>query len=225
MQLQRLARPAIATATLVLSSLAPVRLSAQVGVAARASTLGLGAELSYRANRNLGLRADANYLKFSKDATIESIDYTATLRFESALATVDLYPFGGSFHFSGGMLLNRNEGRLVAQLNQSIEIGSRTYAPAEVGSLIGTVNFKRTAPYLGLGFAGRSRVALLFDVGVGFTGTPRVNLVGQTPLTGVAKTQFDANVAEELAQLRSEIDGKSYLKYHPVVSLGFKLGF
>ena len=52
-----------------------------------------------------------------------------------------------------------------------------------------------------------------------------LDLIGQTPLTGAAKAQFDANVAQELAQVRAEIDGKSYLKFHPVVSVGLKIGF
>src|SRR5688572_22043950 len=138
---------------------------------------------------------------------------------------VEVFPMGGAFHLSGGLLVNGNEGTLTARLNQNIDIGGTTYTPDEVGSLLGTVDFRSTAPYLGLGFAGRGRVALLFDLGVGFTGTPRVDLVGQTPLTGAAKAQFDANVAQELAEVRADIEDKSYLKLHPVVALGVKIGF
>jgi hypothetical protein len=208
-----------------LALLLPATLQAQYGLAARASTLGIGAELSYRANRLIGVRIGGNYLKFSRDATIENIDYHLTPRFESGSAILDLFPMGGAFHISGGLLINHNEGRMVARLSQSIEIGGTTYTPAQIGALIGTVDFRKTAPYLGLGLAGRGNVAVLLDLGVGFTGTPRVGLVGQTPLTGSAKAQFDADVAQEQAQIRAEVDGKSYLKYHPVVSLGLKIGF
>ncbi len=204
---------------------APGRLHAQFGLAARASTLGLGIEASYRINRNVGIRAAGNYLKFSRDATVQNVDYTATPRFENGTALLDLYPLGGSFHLSGGLLVNQNEGKLVARLNQNIEIGGRTYTPSEVGSLIGTVDFRKTAPYLGLGFAGKGKIAVVFDLGVGFTGTPRVDLVGETPLTGPEKAEFDANVAQELAQVRADIQDKSYLKFHPVVSLGLRIGF
>jgi hypothetical protein len=202
----------------------PASLQAQFGVAARASTLGIGAEVSYRASRMFGVRVGGNYLQFSKDATVENIDYHLTPHFESGSAILDLFPIGGAFHLSGGLLLNHNKGTLLARLNQNIEIGSTTYTPSQIGSLTATVDFKKSAPYLGIGFAGRGRIAILFDLGVGFTGTPRVNLVGQTPLTGSAKAQFDADVAQEQNQIRSEIDGKSYLKYHPVLSLGFKIG-
>ncbi len=210
---------------LSLGILLPRGLEAQFGVAVRGSTLGIGLEASYRVNRNFGVRAGGNYFEFSKDATIENIDYSATPHFESGTLILDLYPMGGSLHLSGGLLLNRNEGRLVARLNQNIEIGGQTYTPAQVGSLVGTVDFKKTAPYLGLGFAGRGRISILFDLGVGFTGTPRVDLVGVTPLTGAEKAEFDARVAQELAEVRADIENKSYLKLHPVVSVGVKVGF
>ena len=210
---------------LSLALVLPNALAAQFGVAVRGSTLGIGLEASYRVTRNFGVRAGGNYFEFSKDATIENIDYTATPHFESGTLILDLYPMGGSFHLSGGMLLNRNEGRLDARLNQNIDIGGRTYTPDEVGSLVGSVEFKKTAPYLGFGFAGRGRISILFDLGVGFTGTPRVDLIGQTPLTGAEKAEFDARVAQELAEVRADIEDKSYLKLHPVLSLGIRVGF
>ncbi|HEV8612927.1 MAG TPA: hypothetical protein VGQ73_05405, partial [Gemmatimonadales bacterium] len=196
-----------------------------VGLAARVSTLGVGAELSFRPGRNLGIRLGGNYFQLTKDATIEDISYHATPHLENGTAIVDLHPFGGSFHLSGGLLLNYNEGELVATLAHDIQIGDSTYTPQQVGSLTGTVSFNRTAPYLGLGFAGQGRIAVLFDLGVGFTGKPKMELVGETNLTGQAKTEFDANVDKERVQAQAEIDKHKILKYHPVVSLGIKLGF
>jgi len=198
---------------------------AQVGLAVRASTLGIGGELSFRAARNLGIRLGGNYLQFSRDATVEEIDYRITPHLENGTAILDFHPFGGSFHLSGGLLLNYNEGRMVATLNSNIEIGDSTYTPQQVGSLNGSVSFKKTAPYLGLGFAGRSRVAVLFDLGVGFTGRPVVELIGQTNLTGNAKSAFDSNVAKEQQEAQDEIDGHKVLRYHPVVSFGLKVSF
>ena len=216
-----------------LGASSPTPLAAQFGLAARASTLGIGAEVSYRVSRVIGVRAGVNYLEFSRDLAIENIDYHLTPHFENGSALLDLYPLGGSFHLSGGVLLNHNEGRMEARLNQNIEIGGRTYTPSarrvvsrqKIGSLTGTVDFRKTAPYLGLGFAAGRRISFLLDLGVGITGTPRVDLVGETPLTGSAKAEFDANVAQELAQVRAEINEKSYLKFHPVLSVGLRVGF
>jgi len=203
---------------------APPSLHPQVGIAARASTLGLGAELSYRLNRNLGGRLGGNYFQFSKDADVQNIAYHVTPHLESGSAILDVYPMGGAFHLSGGLLVNENEGRLVARLTSNIQIGDQTYTPQQVGSLIGTITFRKTAPYLGLGFTGRGKVSFLFDLGVGFTGTPRAGLVGQTNLTGQAKTEFDANVVKERDQVQAKINDQSYLKYHPVLSFGLKIG-
>ena len=205
--------------------LLPAGLVAQFGIAVRGSTLGIGLEASYRINRMIGVRGGGNYFEFSRDATIEEIDYTARPHFENGTVMLDLFPMGGAFHISGGLLLNRNEGVLDARLNQNIDIAGQTYTPDQIGSLTATVDFKKTAPYLGIGFAGQGRVAFLFDLGVGFTGTPRVNLVGTTPLTGAEKAEFDARVAQEEAEIRADIEDKSYLKYHPVVAVGVKIRF
>ncbi len=197
----------------------------QIALAARASTLGLGAELSFRAGRNLGIRLGGNYLQFSHDATIKDISYHVTPHFENGTAILDLHPFGSAFHFSGGLLLNYNDGQLIATLAHDIDIGGTTYHPQDVGSLTGTVTFNQTAPYLGFGFAGRSRIAFLFDLGLGFTGKPQLELVGTTNLTGQAKQEFDANVERERAQVQSEIDQHKLLRYHPVLSVGVKFTF
>jgi outer membrane receptor protein involved in Fe transport len=217
-------RTTVVSAVTFLMALPAVALG-QVALAARASTLGIGAELSFRVARNVSLRLGGNYLEFTRDATIEDIDYHVTPHFENGTAILDVHPFGGAFHLSGGLLLNYNEGELVATLADDIVIGGQTYTPQEVGSLKGTVAFNKTAPYLGIGFAGRSRIAFLFDLGVGYTGRPQVELVGQTTLTGAAKDQFDVEVEQERQEIAAELDRRKYLRFHPVVSLGLKFAF
>ncbi len=201
----------------------PAPLMGQIGIAARGSTLGVGAELSLRAARYVGFRLGGNYLQFSRDVTIESNRYTATPHFENGTAIVDVYPLGGFFHLSGGAVLNYNEGRLAA--HQPYNLNGQAYTSDQVTKLDATVSFKRTAPYLGLGFAGQSRVAILFDIGVGFTGKPLAILSAETTLEGAERTQFETRLAEEQQRVQGEIDSRSWLRYHPVVSIGLKLGF
>jgi hypothetical protein len=201
----------------------PARLPAQMGIAARASTLGVGAELSIRAARTLGFRLGGNYFQFSRDLTIESNRYTATPHFENGTAIVDLYPFGGAFHLSGGAVLNYNEGRLSA--HQPFTFNGRTYTSDQVTALNALVTFRRTAPYVGIGLAGQGRLAILLDLGVGFTGTPIATLTAQTTLTGAERAEFDNRLQQEQARVQDEINRRSYLRYHPVVALGVKIGF
>jgi hypothetical protein len=201
----------------------PPGVAAQLGIAGRASTLGIGAEVSYRASHTVGLRAGGNWLRFTRDGTVDDIDYEITPKLTNATALLDLFPFGGAFHLTGGLMLNDNEGRLDAVLNQPTQIGGTTYTPQQVGSLVGTVRFDDIAPYAGLGFAGSGAVSFLFDLGVAFSGRPRASLIGNTNLTGIDKAIFDANVALEQMELQAEIDDREYLKYHPVISIGIRI--
>ncbi len=201
----------------------PGTIHAQVGLAVRGSSLGIGAELSLRSGKNLGLRLGGNYFQFSRDITVERNRYRASPHFENGTAIVDLYPFGGVFHLSGGVILNYNEGRLSAYL--PVTLNGRDYTPAEVTELSASVTFKRSAPYAGIGLAGRGRIALLVDIGVGFTATPIVSLNGETTLTGAERDEFEARLAQEQESVQAEMNRHSWLKYHPVLSLGLKVGF
>ena len=221
MGLTRMSR-AGAIVLLAAGALPPAAL-AQLGIAGRVSTLGIGAEVSYRASRLVGLRAGGNWLRFTRDGTVDEIDYEITPKLTNATALLDLFPFGGAFHLTGGLMVNGNEGRLDAVLNQPVQIGGNTYSPQEVGSLIGAVTFDDFAPYAGLGFAGSGTVSFLFDLGVAFSGRPGATLAGNTNLTGADKTIFDANVELERMELQAEIDDREYLKYHPVISIGIRI--
>ena len=203
--------------------LIPFAAEAQVGRAARASTLGIGAELSLRAGSRLGLRLGGHYFQISRDVTIEGNRYTATPHFENGVALVDVFPFGGTFHVTGGVILNYNEGRLAAHL--PVTIDGRTYSETEVSSMTGGVTFDRTAPYLGIGLAGQGRVELLLDLGVGFTGTPIVGLGAETSLQGAEQLELEARLARERDEVQADISKHAWLRYHPVLSIGLKLGF
>ena len=216
----------IALLALVLSGATVSAAPAQVGISIRAGTLGVGGELSLRPNRYLGLRFGGNYLTFTRSATVSGIAYDLTPKLESGSGILDLHPFGNSFHLSGGMLWNSNQGSVVARLTGPITIGPQTYQPSDVGSLTGRVSYaNHYAPYAGLGFGGRGRVSLLFDLGLVFSGFPHVSMTGNTNLTGQAKAIFDQNVIQETQDIQADIESRKYLKYHPVVSLGLRVGF
>jgi hypothetical protein len=73
--------------------------------------------------------------------------------------------------------------------------------------------------------AGQGGIAVVVDLGVGLTGTPIVGLNAQTSLEGTERSEFDARIAREQERVQAEISRHSWLKYHPVLSLGLKLGF
>lgn len=211
--------------TLALGALlvaAPV--SAQTGLAVRASTLGLGGELSFRATPSVSIRLGGNALSLTRDMTVDDIDYQVEPALKSATAILDVHPLGGGFRISGGLVWSDNRADIEARLNGPITIGNRTYTPDQVGSLTGGVEYdKSLAPYLGIGIGGGGKVSLLLDAGVVFSGHPTAALSGTTNLTGPERDIFNENVEREVADFQAEIDSRSYLKFYPVVSLGLRI--
>ena len=139
---------------------------------------------------------------------------------------MDIYPFGGAFRLSGGVVWNKSRADGRASLAEPLEIGNRVYQPSEIGQVLARGSYgRKIAPYAGLGFGTRGRVGLIFDLGLAFSGRPDVTLTGQTNLTGPEKDEFDQNIALEEAQIRQSIQDEPWLRFYPIVALGVKLRF
>ena len=194
-----------------------------VGLSAKASTLGAGGEIVIGLSRHIDLRGGVNYMTLTVNRSFENIPYYITPRALSFTGLLDFHPFDNAFRLTGGYIANSNQAKFFAAPTSPITVGSTVYQPSDVGHLDGMLDWKRSAPYVGLGFGGRSTVAITFDVGLVLSGVPRVSLTGTTNLTGQAKQVFDQDVAQELATIRKDInDNAKYLKYYPVVSLGLQ---
>jgi hypothetical protein len=198
---------------------------AQVEIGVRGSTLGAGAEVSYRLAPRLALRATGNILSLTRDEEVEGISYELRPRLRSAGAQADLYPFGRVLYLTGGLVLNKNKATAEAVIGQTITIGNRTYTNTEIQSLRGDLEWERAlAPYAGLGFSTGGRVGFGLEIGVVFSGTPTVTLSGETTLTGAERQAFDTAVAQEEAEVRVWIDdNRRWTKYYPVVAAGLRI--
>jgi hypothetical protein len=213
--------------------IAPPTASAQLGRVAfglKAGTLGVGAEASVGITRHVAIRAGLNRFSLERNQDIGDIDYRFTPRLQSLTALLDLHPFGGAFRLSGGIVSNRNEGGLDARLDRAgtIFIGEGEYSSNDVQGLTGRIGFKRSAPYVGLGFdnslVGAGRVSFNMDLGVMFQGHPKASLEGQTSLTGDARARFDADVQREAGEIQREIDDlPRVIEYFPVLAVGLKV--
>ena len=102
----------------------------QVGVTA--GTLGIGPEVGFR-TESFGVRGSATFFGLSREVESDGVEYDGDLRLRSFGGTVDVYPFGGGFRLSGGARINRNRIELEATPTTNVEIGSRTFTPAEIG--------------------------------------------------------------------------------------------
>ncbi len=217
--------PLAAFSSILTVTATPLVAQAELGV--RASTLGIGVELGYRLAPRIGVRAGGNLFSITRDEEIEGIDYKLTPDLKSFSGVADLYPFGGGFHLTGGLVLNQNTARAVAVIGPTIELGGRTYTNTQIQSLRGDMDWsKSVAPYLGLGVASGGRVGIAFEAGVVFSGTPTVGLTAVTSLTGPEKAQFDQAVLDEEAEIRAWIDEhERFTKYYPVLALGIRVKF
>lgn len=137
-------------------------------------------------------------------------------------------------HFKGGVIFNQNKATLSAQpsATRTLTFAGRTYQASVVGNVDGEVTFNKVAPYLGVGWSSgdssQEGLAFTADVGVMFTGKPKLSLsescddsqARTNPITGETINpcvQFRADVERERVRFQDRLDK---LKAYPVASIG-----
>jgi len=117
--------------------------------AVKISTLGPGLEVEQRVGDNFGLRLGANYLPLSVSVSTDDVDYDADFSWQTVSAMADIYPFGGIFRITGGILYNGNDVDVSGSPSENVKIGNHTYTPGQVGTISGSLGFNSIAPYAG----------------------------------------------------------------------------
>jgi hypothetical protein len=193
-----------------------------IAVLGKVSTLGVGADVSFSVTRMIGLRGGVNFQPIEPSREFDDLDFTLDLASPSWMALVDLSP-AGSFRLTGGLVYFGSNHELRAELTQSVEIGSQTYTPQQVGTLTGLFETKEVAPYAGIGFGrlgGRRGLGFAVDLGVAFQGEPDVQLSASGPIASLP--QFQADLAQEEQNIQE--DAKPF-RFYPVLSLALVFGF
>jgi hypothetical protein len=193
-------------------------------IAGKAGTLGLGGEVSVNLLQDLNFRLGYGTFPFNYDSTIDGIDYKFKVDLQTVPIMLDWYPFHNAFHLSGGIILNNTDVDVRARSSSSITIGGTTYTADQAGTLYGNVGFNKVAPYAGIGwgnpFGSSSRLGLLCDLGVAFTGTPDVSL--RASGTYASNPTFQTNLAQEQRDVQDKADK---FKLYPVLSLSLYFRF
>lgn len=186
------------------------------------TTLGIGVEVGKSIAPKLGARVAFNtFGNYKGSVSADGIDYDLSLKLQAFTALLDLY-LVGPFRASAGFVINGNKITVTADPTVNVTIGNTQYTASNVGTLTGTIEFARKiAPYLGLGIGGRGRVGFIFELGAMFPGGVDVGYVATTPLTGAAKTAFDAEAERERQNIDADAD--SALKVWPVVGFGLQI--
>jgi len=203
--------------------LAPGPLFGQgVGLGVRAGTLGIGAEGALGLTQNLVVRGGIGLMPWEPTTDIDEIRFTLNLPDTWYTLGLDLY-LAGPFRVGGGLLYKPDDPKLTAGLLNDTDIGGTVYTPAEVGTLTATLEARRKAPYLLLGFGRHDSpgAGLFLDLGVVFLGGPSFALSAEGG-TLIGDPAFESNLRAEEANL--EDDAGPLLQYWPILNLGLRLG-
>lgn len=211
----------------LISAVAVSPLTAQAGfsVGGRVGTLGLGLEAAKLITPNIAVRGALYRYSRDFDRQESDVEFTVDVKLEGYTGLVDFFPSGGgSFHLTGGIMSAPAEVDGVGQpTGGTYTFNGEEYTAAEVGTVNGTVRWKKTMPYAGLGWgtpaSKRGGLTFLFDLGVGI-GKPTIGLSASSAVPG-------STLAEDVEAERQKIqaDVNKYLKVYPVVNLGLAIRF
>jgi hypothetical protein len=202
----------------------------RIALSGTAGSLGLGADATTAIEPWLNARASAHWLSFDTGLDVGGLDYDSTIRLANLGAYADIYPFPGKARLSLGVLYNDNKVRLHKSCTYGCTAEGVTVAGPNV-ELDGAVTFNTLAPYAGIGWGNAMSGApffILFDAGVMFQGTPKVDLGASGTATlimrDVSVQNMDMrNSAWSQAVLDYErdqiVDDVHGYRYFPVVSL------
>jgi len=192
----------------------------KIGVGLGVSSLGLGGDVFVGLTSRLEARGQLNYWKLSlTDKSIGNVAYSVDAKWMSGAVLADLY-LAGPLRVTGGAVWNGNRLAIDANPTISVTFGDTTYQAGDIGTINGKIDFRKVAPYLGIGFASRGRVSPVLQLGVVLQGVPQISYTATTTLTGAAKTRFDQEVQQEVAQIEDDL---SFFKYYPHVALGLTI--
>jgi hypothetical protein len=216
----------VAAAALLLTGAA----QAQVGVTADLGSTGAGFHLVVPMESSLNGRFGANYFKHDFDRSSNGVDYAIKGKLQTFDVLFDWYLREGSaFHLTGGLVYNGNRFDVTARGSQlgTLSLNGHNYGAADVGIVKGDVNFRKAAPYLGIGWGNalksNSRWSFSTDIGAYFQGNPNVKLgsYGCTTLKAVCDALVQ-DIAVEQLHLQDDVDS---LKVYPVLRASLNYRF
>jgi|SRR6266581_924709 len=207
----------------------PGAASADTSLGLRGGTLGAGAELSYALSQRAAVRLNADGYKLSQSSTEADIDYDMKLKLQTVSLLGDWFPFANNFRISAGAMFNGNKFTLKGKPTGGFfTVNGTQYNTAQIGSFDASVDFRKAAPYFGIGY-GRpinSGLSFIIDAGVMFQGSPRSKIDATcgpaAPQGSPACNQVQSDAKAEESRLD---DSLHEFKYYPVISVGLAYTF
>ncbi len=187
-------------------------------------TLGFGPQIGmvivpskFDARLNLG------YLNYTHNTTSDGVSYEGKLKLENIGLLADFHPFEGAFRITAGIFYNKNQFDLTGQAaNGTFTFNGITYTAAKAGTVSAKVSFRKTAPYLGIGWGdGSNTKGLQFtsDLGVIYQGAPTATITATGAASDLA---LASDVQAAQAKLQSDLNN---FKWYPVIQVGMAYRF
>jgi len=208
---------------------------AEVAIAAKAGTLGAGAELTVGLSPRVNTRLGVNGFDYTDDRREASgIEYDTKAELRTATALLDWHPGGRGFRLTGGLVYNdtRVKGSSLPPASGVYNIGGVPVPVNLVGTLDAEADFDPVVPYVGLGWGNAvspgKKVGFYVDLGVVFQGKADVTLIPLIPADSPINTTPGARDALDILLRREEQDLEddvSDYDLYPVLSFGLSYKF
>jgi hypothetical protein len=218
-----------------------VRPFSQLAVGVKVGILGGGVELATPLTRRTNLRVGGNYLHYTDNLSNSGVNYQLGVKFGSAEASLDWFPWGRSFHISPGALVynaNQITAHGLVPAGTSFTINGTNYVSSLTDPVNGSANigFAHAAPKLTVGWGNlvprsRKHFSVPFEVGFAYVGDPKVklnfagsacNANGQGCEPVATSADIQANIASEQQKFQRDAN---YARFFPLLSIGYSYRF
>ncbi len=210
---------AIATASTAMLLIGVCHVSAQqVSLGPQLTGLGVGGSASVRLADRVSVSADFGFVPVG-DITFDAddIEYSINPDVIGGFLGVNIHPLGNNFSIGAGLFLGGYSGDASSKsLTATVQIGNGEYEAAQIGSLVGEIDWKGPAPAVMLGLRGKG-----FNVGLGiaFTGPPDFDIDATGPIRNDPSFRNDLDI--EIEDARDDVEIVTFL---PLFRIGYEFG-
>ena len=203
--------------------------ASDMGVSVDLGSPGLGAHMVVALKTGLNARIGINALDYSYSSTPSNTSYDLKLKLRTFDALFDYYPGASQFRVTAGLVYDDNKVHALAKPDGAgnYNFQGSIYSAAQGGQVDSNTDFRKLAPYLGVGFGNvfKDQAGWSFggDLGVMFSGAPRTVLSNSGCTAGaVVCAQLASSLVLENVKLNDKLDS---LRYFPVVRLSLSYKF
>jgi len=194
----------------------------------KVGTLGAGVDISTPLRHDLYLRLNINGAKLNIDDTDEGIIYDTTVDLFTAGVLLDYYPFADeTLHITGGAYYYANKAKADGvPTAPRYDVGNNTYTKEQIGTLSGSVEFLKFAPYIGFGYGGRSSAtgwSFAIDVGLMYHGDGDLSLdINRGTISDADFLQLQNDIEIERIDMQNDVRD---MPFYPVLMVGATYNF